>query len=144
MAPRRQNADWLPADPRERTGAYAGLDGLRFAVARSDAACRKAAAAPAWDSEPIVRFLSSALGDGPAGVRMSDSGLIGDQGYIPRTTARGRSASPVGPEGDCACRTSSSETHLASTAADSRSFEAVLKNRLAEVGVAGWGDSSGP
>lgn len=61
VAPRRYGADRLPADPCERARAYAGLDALRAAVTRSDAACRKDAAAWAWHAEPIVQFLCAAL-----------------------------------------------------------------------------------
>ena len=43
----------------------------------------------------------------------------------------------VGPESTRACRITNSDTHLGSTAPDARSFEGVLRQRLAEVGVGG-------
>ena len=39
----------------------------------------------------------------------------------------------VGPDGTCACKISAGEAHVAATAPDARSFEQVLKDRLAEV-----------
>ena len=45
----------------------------------------------------------------------------------------------VGPDGTCACTVSAGERHLASTAPDVRSFERVVRERLAEVGVPGPG-----
>ena len=41
----------------------------------------------------------------------------------------------VGPDGTCACKITAGNTHVAATASDAESFEDVLKNRLAEVGV---------
>ena len=48
----------------------------------------------------------------------------------------------VGPEGACACRISVGDTHLASTAPDTRSFERILRSRLAEVGVRSEDDAA--
>ena len=76
VSPRRYDIDRMPGDLRERTTAYAALDALRDAVAKSDAACRKDAAAAAWHAEPILQFFCSAFGDGLAGVRVSDDNMI--------------------------------------------------------------------
>ena len=141
VAPRRYGADRLAADVRERTGAYAGLDALRDAVAGSDAACRNDAAAAARHAEPIVRFLCSAFGDGLAGVRVSDDHQIVITATLPDDRP-GEVSISVGPEGNCACRISSGDTHLASTAPDTRSFERVLKSRLAGIGVVGQDDAA--
>ena len=133
VAPRRYEFDRLLGDRRERTTAYAALDALREGVGKSDAA---------WHAEPIVRFLCSAFGDGLAGVRVSDDNLI-------VITAEFQGDDPVeasiavGPEGYCACRISAGDTHLLSTATDVRSFERMLKSRLAEIGVHGSDDTAG-
>ena len=49
----------------------------------------------------------------------------------------------VGPEGTYACTVSAGDTPLSATAPDARSFERVLKKRLAEVGVL-LGSGGGP
>ena len=75
--PKRRGASvGLPGDLHERTIAYAALDALWNAVAKSDAACARDVAAAAWHAEPIVRFVCSAFGDCLAGVRASDDNLI--------------------------------------------------------------------
>ena len=96
---------------------------------RSDAPSRGRAHA-----EPIVRFFCSTFGDGIAGVGVNEDGFVvitaefrGD-GLVEASIA-------VGPESTCACRISTGDTHLASTAPDARSFEVALKSRLAEIGV---------
>ena len=81
VAPRRYEVERLPGDLRERTTAYAALDALRDAVAKSDAACRKSVAAAACHAEPIVRFFCSTFGDGIAGVQLSDDELDRDHGH---------------------------------------------------------------
>ncbi len=43
--------------------------------------------------------------------------------------------SAIGPEDMCACKIRTGDTHIASTAPDARSFEQVLEDRLAAVGV---------
>ena len=48
----------------------------------------------------------------------------------------------VGPEGTCACRISAAGAHTAATAADARSFETLLTERLAQVGMVASGDGS--
>ena len=129
----------LTGDLRERTSADAALDALRDAVVKSEATRRKDAATAAWHAKPIVRFLCSAFGVGIADVRVSDDNLI----VIEATLTGDGSVETriaVGPEGNCGCRISAGETHLACTAPDGRSFEAVLKSRLAEIGVNGQDD----
>ena len=114
----------------------AALDALRDAVARSDAACRKDAAAAAWHAEPIVRFFCSDFGDGLAGVRVS-----GDNSIVITATPPGdgpvETSIAVKPEGSCACRMSAGDRHLASTAPDAHSFERILKSPPAAFGVYG-------
>ena len=122
VAPRRDEVGRLPGGLREGTPAHAGLDVLREAVAKSDAASRKATAAAAWHAEPIVRLICSTFSAGIVGVRVSDGSRI-----VITATPRGdglvEASIAVGPEGNCACRIGSRDTHLASTALDSRSFE---------------------
>ena len=141
IAPRRYEVERLPGDLRERTTAYAALDTLRDAVAQSDPARRRDAAAAAWHAEPIVRFFCSAFGDGLAGARVSDDNLIVITATLPADGPVEASIA-VGPEGNCACRISVGDTHLASTAPDARSFERLLKSRLAEIGVHRQDDSA--
>ena len=76
VAPRRYDVKPLPSDLREMALVYAVVEALREAVARSDPACRKDAAAAAWHAEPIVRFLCSTFGDGIVGVAVNEDGLI--------------------------------------------------------------------
>ncbi len=109
---------------------------LREAVARSNERCRTDAAAVAWHAELIVRFLCARLGGVVAGVRVSEDGFI-------VLTARLSEDHPtqlsiaVGSKGTCACTISAGDTRLASTAADARSFEQVLKDLLTAVRVRG-------
>ena len=133
-APRRHEVRRLPGEP---TTVATALDALQDAVAKVDAACRKDAAA-AWHAEPIVRFLCSSFGDGLDGVRVSDDNLIVITGTLPGDSP-GEARIAVGPEGNCACRISVGDTHLASTAQDARSFERILKSRMPEVGAHGPG-----
>ena len=76
VAPRRYDVGALPGELRETALIYATVEALRDAVARSEAACRKAAAAAAWQAEPIMRFFCSTFGDGIAGVGMNEDGFI--------------------------------------------------------------------
>ena len=128
--------DRLPGDVSETTLVYATVKALRAAVDGVDVACRQDAAAAAWHAEPIIRFLCSTFGDGIAGVRVTEDSFIvitaefGRDNLIDVIIA-------VGSEGTCACRISTADTHIASTAPDVRSFEQVLKDRLAAVGVRG-------
>ena len=137
VRPRRYD-ERLPDDLRETMTAYAAIDALRGAVAGSDASGQRDAAAAAWHAEPVVRFFCSTFPDGIVGVRVSKENFIvitaefsGDD-LIETSIA-------VGPEGTCACKMSVGETHLASAAPDVQSFERVLKDRLAEMGVLGEG-----
>ena len=132
VAARRYEVERRRPDQREATTAYAGVAALRGAVARFDGAGRKDAAAAAWHAEPIVRFLCSTFGDGIVGVRVSDD-LIVITATLPGDDPVEASVA-VEPEGSCACRISAGDTHLAATAPDPRSFEPVLKDRLAQVG----------
>jgi len=52
------------------------VEALREAVDRSDLAGRQDAAAVAWHSEPVVRFLSATLDGAIAGVRVTEDGFI--------------------------------------------------------------------
>ena len=138
VRPRRYDIERLPDDLGKTMMAYAAIDALRGAVAGSDPGCRTDAAAAAWHAEPIVRFVCSTFGDGLVGVRVSDENFIvitaeffGDD-VIETTIA-------VGPEGTCACKMSVGETHLGYMAPDVQSFERVLKDRLADMGVLGEG-----
>ena len=138
VAPRRYDAARLPSDLREAATAYASVEALRVAVERADAG--GAAAAAAWHAEPVVRFLCSTFGDRIAGVRVNEEGLVVITAELPGDElVEARVA--VEPEGACACRISAGDTHLASTAPDARSFERVLRSRLAEVGVRGAADA---
>ena len=136
VAPRRYDVERLPSDLREAALVYGTVEALRYVVARSDAGGRRDAAAAAWHAESIVRFFCSTFGDAIAGVRVSEESHVvitaelAGNGLVEATIA-------VGPDGTCACRISAGETHIASTAPDTRSFEQVLKERLAEVGVRG-------
>ena len=136
VAPRRYDVEPLPSDLRETALVYAGVEALRGAVARSAARCRKDAAAAAWHAEPIVRFFCSTFGDGLAGLRVSEDGLIVITAEFAGVDVV-EVGIAVGPDGMCACRITVGEVHLASTAADARSFLSILKSRLAEVGVRG-------
>ena len=86
--------------------------------------------------EPIVLFFCSTFGDGIASVPVSEDGFL-----VIAADLSGNS--PVeacitaGSDGTCACRISADGAHFASTAPDIRSYEEILKERLAEVGVRG-------
>ena len=82
--------------------------------------------------------LCAKFGRGIAGVRVSEEGFIAIHGGTPRDGLAEASIA-VGPDGTCACRTSSGGAHSASTAPDTRTFEHVLTKRLAKNGVCGKG-----
>ena len=133
VAPRRYDVERLASDLREEASAHAAVEALRQAVERASAAGGRAAAA-AWHAEPVVRFFCSTFGEAVAGVQVNEDGFVvilaelaGDEPV--------EASIAVGPEGTFACRISTGDTHLASTAPDVRSFEQILRNRLAEVGV---------
>ena len=88
--------------------------------------------AAAWRAEPLLRFLSTALGGRVAGAWVNEDGFIAATAE-PSAVVEGSIA--VGPAGTCACTVSVGDTHLASTAPDVRSFERVVRERLEEVGV---------
>lgn len=118
--------------------AYAAVEALREAVDAADAGCRKDAAAAAWHAEPLLRFLSAALGCTIAGMRVSEDGFIMVTAEL-SAVAVVEASIAVGPEGSLACTVSASDTHLPCTAPDLGSFERALKERLAKVGVPGSG-----
>ena len=136
ITPQRDVEDRLPGDVSETTLVYATVKVLRAAVDGVDVACRQDAAAAAWHAEPIIRFLCSTFGDGIAGVRVTEDSFIVITAEFGRDN-RIDVIIAVGSEGTCACRISTADTHIASTAPDVRSFKQVLKNRLAAVGARG-------
>ena len=87
-----------------------------------------------------MRFVCSAFGDGLAGVRVSNDRWIVVTAALPGD-GRAEASIAVGPEGNCACTMSAGDRHLASTAPDARSFERILKRRLADLGVRGQDDT---
>ena len=105
-------------------------------VDAADAGCREDAAAAAWHAEPLLRFLSAAQGGRVAGGRVNEDGFIVVTAEL---SAVVEASIAVAPKGSFACTVSASDTHLACTAPDLRCFERALKERLAEVGVPGWG-----
>ena len=92
----------------------------------------EAEAAAAWHAERVVR-LCAKFGRGIAGVRVSEEGFIAITVELPGDGLAEASIA-VGPDGKCACRTSSGGAHRASTAPDTRTFEHVLTKRLAKMG----------
>ncbi len=136
VAPRAHDAETLPGDLRETAAVRAAVEALHEAVDSADARCRKDAAATAWHAEPVPRFICARFGCGIAGMRVNEDGFIVVTAVF-RAVGTVEASIAVGPEGTYACTISAGDTHLASTAADVRSFERVLKQRLAEVGVLG-------
>ncbi len=136
VVPRPHDAETLPDDLRETAAVRAAVEALHETVGTADAGCRKDAAAAAWHAAPVLRFLCTAFGCGIAGMRVNEDGFIVVTAELSAAGAVEASIA-VGPEGTCACTVSAGDTHLASTAPDVRSFERVLKERLAEVGVPG-------
>ena len=130
----RPHDETLPADAREDAAVRAAVEALRVAVGAAHAGGRQGAAAAAWHAEPLLRFLHAEFGCAIAGMRVSEDGFIV---VTAKLTGNGpvEASIAVGPDGTCACTVSAGDTHLASTARDVRSFERVLKERLAEVGV---------
>ena len=135
MAPRPQVVETQPRDLRETAAARASVEALREAVERAGAGGAKSAAA-AWHAEPVVRFLCTAFDCRIAGVHVSEDGFIVVTAEL---TGDGpvETGIVVEPDGAYACRISSGDTHLASTAPDPLAFERVVESRLAEVGVRG-------
>ena len=141
VAPRPRDVETLPGAVREGADVRAALEALRSAVDRADAGCGKDAAAAAWHAEAVVRFLCATFGCAVGGVQVGEDGFIVIAAELPGDNLVEVSAT-VGPEGTCACRVSAGGAHAAATAADVRSFETVLTERLAEVGVVASGDGS--
>ena len=130
VASRAHDAETLPGDLRETAAVRAAVEALHEAVDTADARCRKDAAAAAWHAEPVLRFICATFGCGIAGMRVNEDGFIVVTAVFPAAGTVEASIA-VGPEGTYACTISAGDTHLASTAADVRSFERVLKQRLA-------------
>ena len=141
VAPRPGDVETLPGAVREAADVRAGLEALRSAVDRADAGCRKDAAAAGWHAEAVVRFLCATFGCGVGGVQVGEDGFIVIMAELPGDDLVDVSIT-VGPEGTCAGRVSAGGAHTAATAADARSFETLLTERLAQVGVAASGDGS--
>ena len=139
VAPRPGDVERLPGAVREAADARAGLEALRSAVDK--AGCRKDAAAAGWHAEAVVRFLCAAFRCGVGDVQVGEDGFIVITAELPGDDLVEVSIT-VGPEGTCACRVSAGGAHTAATAADTRSFETLLTERLAQVGVVASGDGS--
>ena len=82
---------------------YAVVEALREAVDAADAGCRKDVAAAAWHAEPLLRFLSTALGGRVAGVWVNEDGFIAVTAEL---SAVVEASIAVGPEGSFACTVS--------------------------------------
>ena len=141
VAPQPRDAETLAGDWRETATVRAAIEALREAVGGAHAGCRRDAAAAAWQAERVLRFLCSTFGSGATGVQVGEDGFIVITAELPGDNLVDVSIT-VGPEGTCASRISAGGAHTAATAADVRSFEAVLTERLARVGVVASGDSS--
>ena len=76
-----------------------------------------------------MRLFCSACGDGLASVRGSDDNWIVVTAALSGDDPVAASIA-VGPEGNCACRTSAGDTHLASAAPDARSFDSFTGGSL--------------
>ena len=142
VVPQPRDAETLSGELRETATVRAAVEALHEAVDAAEAGCRKDAAAAAWHAEPVLRFLCTAFGCGIAGMRVNEDGFIVVMAELSGAGAVEASIA-VGPEGTYACTVSAGDTHLAATAPDTRSFERVLKERLAEVGVL-LGSGGGP
>ena len=141
VAPRPGDVETLPAAVRETADVRAGIEALRSAVDRANAGCGKDAAAAGWHAEAVVRFLCATFGCGVGSVQVGEDGFIVIAAELPGDDLVEVSIT-VGPEGTCACRISAGGAHTAATAADVRSFETLLTERLAQVGVVASGDDS--
>ena len=134
IAPPRYRAEDLPVDLHHTAAVRAAVEALRAAVDQVEAEPGRDAAAAAWHAESVVRFFCSTYGGAVAGVRVNEEGFI-------VITAEVSGNDPVemtiavGPDGTCACKTSTAGGQRASAAPDVRAFEPVLASRLAEAGV---------
>ena len=141
VALRPDDVETLPGDSREIATVSAAVEALHEAVEGAAAGCRKDAAAAAWHAEAVVRFFCATFGGGVASVQVTEDGFIVAGAEVAGDGLVDVSIT-VGPEGTCACRGSAGGAHMAFTAADARSFETVLTEGLAQVGVhAPGGDS---
>ena len=131
---RGDDIDKPPGEPRETATVHSALEALRVSVDRSGAECRKDAAAAAWYAERVLKWFCATFGGGSVGVRVNEDGFI-------VLTAKLSSHDPLevsiaaSPEGTYACKISTARSHRALTAPDVRSFQALLKSGLADVGV---------
>ena len=141
VAPRSADVETLPGAVREAADARAALEALRSAVDRANAGQWKDAAAAGWHAEAVVGFLCATFGCGVGGVQVGEDGFIVITAELSGDNLVEVSIT-VGPEGTCACRVSAGGAHTAATAADARSFETLLTERLAEVGVIPSGGGS--
>ena len=141
VAPRPRDIETLPAAVHEMANVRAAVEALREAAGGADAGCRKEAVAAAWHAEPVLRFLCATFGCGVAGVQVTEEGFILAAAEIAGDGLVEVSIT-VGPEETCACRVSAGDAHMAFTSADARSFETVLAERLAQVGVLASGGGS--
>ena len=133
VAPRLREIEATPGDLPETATLRTAIEALREAVDGAASVYRKEAAAAAWHAEVVVRFLCVTFG-GIAGVRVGEDGFIV---IMAEFTGDGpvETRIAVGPEGTCACSVDAGDAHMASTAADARSFETALAECLARVGV---------
>ncbi len=143
VAPRSAVAERAPGDSLETATVGASFEALREAVDGAAAGCRKDAAAAAWHAEAVVRFLCATFGCGVDGVQVGEDGFIVVTAELSGDSLVEVSIT-VGPDGSCAGRVSAGGAHTAATAADARSFETLLTERLAEVGVVASGDGRRP
>ena len=141
VVPRPRVVEALPSDLRETATVRAAVEALREAVDGADTAYRKDAAAAAWHAEVVVRFICATFGGGISGVRVGEDGFIV---IMTQLTGDGpvETRIAVGPEGTCACSVNAGDVHMASTAADARSFEVLLAECLAQVRVLASGGVS--
>ena len=93
-------------------------------------------AAAAWYAESVARFFCSTHGGGIASVRVNKESFIVVTATVPGNDVIDVRIA-VASDGTCACRVSGPDGHRASAAPEARSFEELLKSRLAEIGVPG-------
>ena len=134
IAPPHCAVERLPGDVSEAIVAHATVKALRTAVDGVEAGRRQEAAAAAWQAEPVVRFLCSTFGDGIADVSVSDEQFIVITAVLAGDVPVEATIAIVS-DGTCAGKISAGDTHLARTAPDAPSFERVLPERIAGVGV---------
>ena len=141
VAPRPLDVEALPGDLNETATERAAVEALREAVEGANAIHRTIAAA-AWHAEAVARFLCTTFGCGVAGVQVMEHGSHGSHRAEVAGDAVVEVSTTVGPEGTCACRGSAGSACAATMAAEARSFETVLTECMAEVGVLASGGVS--